>query len=165
VTFVLKYWKYIVGALVIIVAIIAWQAHGEARYKEGIAYQQAQDNAATAKLKAAADAETARLQQRANTAEHIHDDELAELDRYRTAQPLHGGLCNDTHSRSGGVPKAGAANGSNESAGTGATIIQSLPSGNTTASGSGNADIRHLLDVLAGKADAVSAQLREYQAR
>jgi hypothetical protein len=112
-----------------------------------------------------ADIETGRLQGRADAAEKAREQEQADLDEYRRTHALHGGLCRARNVSGTAGAEAARAHGGDEGASTAAGDLQSVPAGDLRARGSGEPDVRHLFDVLAGKADLLSAPLREYQAR
>lgn len=135
-----------------------WWVHNHLVDK-GIAQQQAADAKAYARLQRDADLETGRLNGLADAAEHAHDQELTDLRQYRADHPLHGSLrvnCLPATPRG----EASASNPIDGGTSTQPGPVQSVPEGN-----SGGLDQLHLLDILAGKADEVSGQLREWQAR
>jgi hypothetical protein len=103
------------------------------------------------------------LQAKADQAEAGYEAEHSALESYRASQPLHGGLCIDKGNR--GVPAAAGPHAGNEATGAGLATVQPLPTGDSAAIGQSDTDIRHMLDILAGRADQVSATLREYQFR
>lgn len=112
-----------------------------------------------------ADIETGRLQGRADAAEKAREQEQADLDEYRRTHPLHGGLCGARNVSGTAGAEAATAHGGDEGAGTATGDLQSMPSRDPRARGSGEPDVRHLLDVLELHADETSAALRGYQAR
>jgi hypothetical protein len=150
-----RLWAY--GAAVgAIIGTAIWWHHTtyQAGYKAATAkyeqlYQAAKDQA---------DAETARLRENAHNAEVAHAQEISDLRAYRLAHPVVVRLCGKPSG--GGVPQAGTAVAGNDGTGTASGDVLEVPAGD-----SGGRDIGGMLDLLAGKADAVSAELREYQAR
>jgi hypothetical protein len=128
----------------------------------GVQKQKDADAKAYAQLVIAKAKEEGRLQALADKAEHAHDEELTQLRTYRDSQPLHGSL--RIHCPAS-VSSAASTDRGDDEARSAAAAIQSLPAGSTGASGPGSADVLHLLDILAGRADTVSATLREYQLR
>lgn len=153
----------LVGAAALI-GVLWWWHH--ATYEKGIARQRAEDQVEIDRLTRAAEKETARLQGVADAAEKARHDEHDALTAYRLAQPLHGSLCQPSpdHGRRY-LPDASTAHRGNEAASAPAADLQPVPARDPEPSGSRDADVRHLLDVLAGRADEVSATLREFQAR
>lgn len=141
-----------------------WYWH-HATYESGIAAQKAADDAATADLKTQAALETGRLKAQADAAEHTHDQELTDLRTYRDAHPLHGGLCLNSHGRESNLPATSAADSSHAGAGPSIGDVQPVPSGDPGSGGQREPDIRGMLDILATRADLLSAQTREWQAR
>jgi hypothetical protein len=119
----------------------------------------AADKAATLKAQAAAQKETDRLQAKANEAEHSHDQELMDLRAYRDSNPVHVGVCNHTDSKPV-LPVSSPSDTRNAGGSTPSGDVQPVPAGDSKS-----ADIGPMLDLLAGKADAVSAELREFQKR
>ena len=118
------------------------------------------DTLALTKAQAAADIQTAKLAKQADEASHAHDKELADLRYYRVTHPIHVRVCHDTHGSVPGLPATGSANGSNAGAGPASGDVQPVLTGDN-----GGEDIGPLLDLLANRADQVSAQLREFQKR
>ena len=147
-------------------AVAIW-AHKEAA--KGITEQKQADDAASKILIAKAAQETAALQAKATQAEHSHDQELADLQAYRAAHPdTDGGvrLCIDTHQSNSGVRPAGASIAGNETASATPGSLQQVPSGDHSGGAQTvGPDIFGMLDALAGRADKVSAALREFQSR
>jgi hypothetical protein len=103
------------------------------------------------------------LQTRANQAEASYAKEHQDLVDYRASQPLHGGLCNDQGRR--GLSEGTAPHARNDRGSPTASDLQPVPAGGAEIGGHADPDIRHLLDVFAGRADEVSSALREYQHR
>lgn len=131
-------------------------------YVSGVAAVQQADAVALQAAKAVADKETARLTKRAEDASHEHDKDLADLRLYRVTHPVHvgGGLCHNSNNSIAGLPGIPAPDFSHANTGPSPGDVQPVSSGN-----SGRDDIGPLLDLLAGRADKLSAQLREYQNR
>jgi hypothetical protein len=129
----------------------------------GVQRQKDADDKAYAQLLIDKAKEEGRLQARADQAEAIYAKEHQDLVDYRASQPLHGGLCHDQ--RRSGVPEAPGAHSGDEAARTGAATVQPVLAGDPETGGRADPDVRHLLDVLAGRADEVGFVLREYQAR
>lgn len=142
--------------------IFYWQHH---EINKGIALQKAADDAASQPLLRQAAEETATLKSKATMAEQTHAKEIAELtNRPDPNKPVR--LCLDPHGSGQGVRPASAANSGNKGASTPAISVQPVPDGNP-ASGAGRAgpDIEPMLTALAARADELSAELREVQAR
>lgn len=149
--------------LLAVVGAVTWFCHH--LIEVGVQQQKDADAAQYAKLKETADKETGRLQGIADTAEKARDQESKALDDYRTANPLHGSLCLNPAQQSGRVPETGATHPSNAGTSTSTSTVQPVSAGDSGTGGQGQPDIRHMLDLLAGRADQVSGELREYQAR
>lgn len=105
--------------------------------------------------------ETARLTERAAIAEKARAIELTELDSYRASHPLHGRLCQPS---GGGVPGSAAPKPVDAGTSAAAAGFLAMPEGHSGTEG-GRADQQYLLDLLAARADQVSAGLREWQSR
>jgi hypothetical protein len=131
----------------------------------GVQRQKDDDAKAYAELQRKADLETGRLQGVADAAEKARAQEHADDDQYRRDHPLHGGLCLARQLPATASAQTGAAHVGDEAAGTGAADLQRVSPGDPGVGGQGDPDVRHLLDVLAGRADFLSATLREFQAR
>jgi hypothetical protein len=143
----------------IIVAGIVFGIHVHNKLlAEGVAEQQAADAKAAATL-------TAELKAKATMAEQAYDKEKLDNAAYRSANPVEPvRLCLST-SHAGSVPKAGQVPGT-ASPGAAGQPVQPVSSGDTSNGlGGAGPDISNLLDLLAGRADQVSAELREYQTR
>lgn len=153
----LKDWLY---AGIIAALLIAFGAYTKHERTVGASRILAADAAALVKATATAKAETDRLQKKADEAEHAHDQEIADLRLYRATHPVHVGVCHATGNNQPGVPSTAGSDPSHASPGASSGDVLPVPAGD-----SGEQDIGPLLDVLAGKADAVSSQLREYQNR
>jgi hypothetical protein len=129
----------------------------------GVQRQKDADDKAYAQLVIANAKEEGRLKALADTANENYQQESQQLDAYRAAQPVHGRLCVDKSG--GGVPAAAGAHHGDGEASPGAATVQPVSAGDPAFGGRGYSDIRHLLDLLAGRGDQVSATLREYQTR
>jgi hypothetical protein len=93
-------------------------------------------------------------------AEQAYDKEHLAIANQPALEPVR--LCLDSHARRVVLSAAGAPIAGNESASAATPGVQPVPSGDTSVAGP---DIGPLLRALAGRADQVSATLREYQAR
>ena len=154
----LKDWLYagIIAALLICFGLYTGHERevGAARILEA-------DTAALVKATAKAKAETDRLQAKAYEAEHAHDKEISDLRLYRATHPVHLGLCHPSGDNKPGLPATSGTDPSHAGTSPAPGDLQPVPSGDSI----GESDIERLLDILAGKADSVSSQLREYQNR
>lgn len=157
--------KWIVELIVaaLVVAAIAWWHHSAV--EQGMKRVRDEDRAAMLQAKEDADRETSRLKGIADAAETSRAQEQAELDTYRRLDPLHGGLCKPESHRDARVPEARPVDSGHAGSSASAPDLQPVPTRDPEASGRADPDVRHLLDVLAGRADEVSATLREFQAR
>lgn len=160
----IKDWIYC-GLLVAVIAGGFWYHHK--LIGEGIAEQRLADDRASATLAANTAKQTAELQVRATTAEQAYDKERADTQNYRDSHPLQPvRLCVDSHNRGSIVPKAGAANSGDAGTSTAAKDLHDVPSGdNSGREGAAGPDISGMLELLASKADDVSAVLREFKSR
>ena len=135
-------------------------------YGEGIHAQQVADQKASAKVIAQAEAKTKAALE---TAQKAHDAYLQEVSNEAIAvarNPLPAvRLCLNSYGGHSRVPQTGTAHAGNENSGTPFAGISSLPAGNHPVRTHGGPNIAGLLELLAGRADQVSAELREYQAR
>ena len=135
-------------------------------YVEGIHAQQVADQRASAKLVAKARAETKAAQAQANAA---HDAYLQEVSHEAIAAARHPlpavRLCLNAHRGGLRLPEAGPAHTGNAGTSPGAGGIPALPGADHPVRPGRGPDISGLLELLAGRADQVSAVLREYQAR
>ena len=104
---------------------------------------------------------TATLTAKANTAETLHADENKDLDAFRSAHPIEPvRLCVPTPSlQTPAIIKV-----SSSAVATGADV-QPVPAGDSGVRQEPGRDISELLDLLAGRADKVTAQARELQGR
>lgn len=110
----------------------------------------------------AANLERARAQGRADAAEATAKKEHDELTQYRVDHPLRGSLASLCR-KPAGVPAASGAVSGDAQAGAGSADFQPLPAGNPV-SVVDEPDQLGMLDLLAGRADLLSSQLREWQA-
>jgi hypothetical protein len=146
---------------VIVVGVVLFCRH---LIQVGVERQRAEDERAYRQLQLDAAIESGRLKGIAEKASHEHDEELQTLREYRVQHPLHGGLCLDD-GRKSRLPNAGTAESGDAGRSSSAESLQPVSSGDSQPSGQSDPDIRGMLDALAGRADRVSAQLREFQAR
>ena len=160
----LKDWLYC-GLIAAILAGGFW--YHRKLIDEGIADQQRADSIASATIAANTAKETADLQARAMTAEQAYDKERAANQNYSDAHPIAPvRLCLSTPARGSVLPQTGAAHSGNANPGSSATALSNVPSGDSSGGhGTTGPDISTLLGLLAVKADDVSAELREFQAR
>ena len=156
-----KDWLY--GGLIILLIVFGIHEHHKI-LAEGIAEQKTADDKATAVLVAASAKQTAELQAKATMAEQAYDKEhQAILD-----QPSVGSvrLCVNSHPSGSIVRQASGSKPGDASAGATASTVQSVSSGDSSSgTGAAGPDIGNLLGLLAQRADQVSAELREDQAR
>ena len=160
----LKDWLYC-GLIAAILVGGFWYHHK--LIGEGIAEQRQADSIASATIAAQTAKETADLQARAMAAEQAYDKERAANQNYSDAHPVAPvRLCLGNSTRSGIVPQADAAHTGDASPGPGAATVPDMSSGdNSGRPGTPGPDIEFLLSALAQSADAVSAELREFQTR
>lgn len=146
---------------------LGFAAYHRAVLDKGIEEQQAADAKASQVLQQKAAQKTAALADQADKAEHAHDDELKELAAYRsshTAQPVR--LCLNSDGGGVGVPQSAGIVVSHAGTGTAGISVQHVSGGNHSGGvGQAGPDISSLLGTLAARADQVSAELREFQAR
>lgn len=156
--------KWIVELLVIVA--IAGAVWWFCSHLIGVGVQRQKDDDAKvlAEWQHTADLEAGRKQGLADAANKARDEEIKGLRDYRDTHPLHGGLCLKPSAAAAVPAAAGTISGYGSSI-TSPGDLLSLPEGGTGSGGQPEADVRHLLDVLAGRADLLSATLREYQAR
>lgn len=152
----LKDWLY---AGVIALLLIVFGAYTKHERSVGAARILSADAAALVRATEKTAAETQRLKDLADKAEHAHDQEIADLRLYRATHPVHVGVCHAAGNNQPSVPSTAGSNSGNASPGSSSGDVLQVPAGDSL----GISDIGPLLDILAGKADAVSAQLREYQ--
>jgi hypothetical protein len=158
-----KDWIYI-GVIGLLIGGGLWYHHKV--YEEGIAKQVAADKVASAKIEAQAVAQTAALQQKADTAEQAHAKEIADLNAQLASAPIEPVRLCVTHYSGGGLPQAGAAPAKPQSASAAPAAVQQMPEGNHSGGGgAAGPDISSMLSLLAFQADSVSSELRELQSR
>lgn len=110
-----------------------------------------------------ANLKAAQAKGRADAAEAAGKREHDELTEYIKGHPLHGSLASLCRKPSG-VPAAASPDGGDAEASAGAADVLALPAGDPR----GNLDEPDqlgMLSLLAGRADLLSSQVREYQAR
>jgi hypothetical protein len=129
-------------------------------YESGVNAVKQADAAALDAARTAAKIESDRLAKTAQDASHAHDKELADLRYYRATHPVHVGVCGNANHSLPGVPGSTEAHSGHAGSGSPSGNVQPLPSGD-----SGSDDIGPMLELLAGRGDKLSAQLREYQQR
>jgi hypothetical protein len=118
--------------------------------------------AEVAKVQKVAAAQTAAAEAKATTAEHAHDTEIANLNAYVAAhpeQPVR--LCYDPAAEL--PPRSTVARAASPSAAAG--NVQPVHGGDSGVRPTAGPDIGGLLNILANRADQISAALREFQAR
>jgi hypothetical protein len=134
---------------------------------EGIAKQRAADTIASDAILADTAKQTAALQAKASMAEQAFNKEHDDNQTFSDSHPLQPvRLCSAANAGGTLVPSTGTPHPGDEGASTAAANVSNVPAGNN--SGGANAagpDISNLLGLLAGKADNVSAELREFQSR
>lgn len=154
----LKDWLY---AGIIATALIVFGVYTHHERKIGAAKVVAADTAALIMAQKIADVQTAKLAQKAEDASHVHDQELTDLRTYRSEHPVHVGVCRTAGNSLPGLPKGSPAIPGDAATSPASGDVQPLLTGDSGR----DTDIGPLLDLLAGKADAVSSVLREYQNR
>lgn len=105
----------------------------------------------------------ARAEGRAQAADKAAEGERDALKDYVASNPLHGSLASLCRPK-GGLPGATAANPGHADPGATGSNVLPLPSGSFDGH-SGEPDQLNLLDLLAQRADLLSAQVREFQSR
>lgn len=147
-------------AVAAIIAGMLWYRHsliaeGEQHIKD-----------ADAKAVAAQIIHNTEIETRAKTlaeqAGHAHDQELTDLRAYRDSHPLGPMFVSNGASHRCPVPAATTAHPRDVETITSAQSVLSVSAGNTESSA---IDISGMLEALAGRADQLSAQLREWQGR
>lgn len=151
--------KWLVEAILfaVVAAAIGWACHH--LIETGVERQKIQDQIELAKVQRDADFKTGLWQGRADAAHETQEKEHAENLDYQRTHPLHGGLC--LRPGLGSLPKAPEDSGVNGGPAPG--NLQPVSAGDSGPGGQSDPDVRHLLDVLDGKADEVSSILRECQ--
>ena len=135
-------------------------------YVEGIRAQQVADQKASAKVVAAARAQTRAAEATAAAAHNAYTSEVIRESTLAAQQPLPAvRLCLNSNDSGAGLSQAGAPTGGVAGAGATSGDLQNLPAGNSALRGRPGPDIAHLLELLAERADQVSAVDREWQAR
>jgi hypothetical protein len=147
--------------LAVVIAGVWWFCHH--LVDVGVQRQKDADAAELVKLQRDADVESGRLRGMADAAQAAQEKEHADNLDYRRTHPLHGGLC--LNKGGGDLPEAAGLISSDGTISTATADLLAVPAGDPRAGGQPEADVRHLLDVLAGRADLVSGTLREFQAR
>lgn len=155
-----KDWLYI--GLIVALGVIGLHYHHKL-IAEGIADQKVADDKATAALTIETSKQTAELKAKATMAEQAYDKEHQAIANQPPISPVR--LCLNSHGSSPVVPKAGAIVAGTQSASAPAVGIQQVPQGSDSVGPVAGPDISGLLSILVGKADTVSAELREYQLR
>jgi len=153
---------WLVATAIVVTGIAYWH---HATFKAEMERVRAEDRAALAKAQQKADLETSRLKGIADAAEKVRNEEHDQLVAYRTAQPLHGQLCTQPRNSLASVPAIADTVILHAGPSAATANLQPVPTGDSAASGRADPDVRHLLDVFAGRADEVSATLREFQSR
>lgn len=124
-------------------------------YENGVADE-------VARVKAQAAKDTIALQEKANTAEHSHDNEILALQQYRTShpeQPVRLCISHPVRPASPTQPRA-------ESPAAGAAVVQPVPGGDSGVRADGDSpDISGMLSALAASSDTTLATARECEAR
>jgi hypothetical protein len=129
--------------------------------------QKAEDVAADAEAfllaKEAADKEHDRKVHIVTEASHENDQELTDLRAYRDAHPLHGGLClNQGHRTAVGKTSGQVVSATGPTAGA-ADVLQ-VPTPDQGTERQSDPDTWGMLDILASRADQISAALRACRA-
>lgn len=147
------------GVALLLLCLLGLYVHHRI-YQSGVASVQQADAVALAKAKADAQIKTDQLAKTAEEASHAHDQELTDLRAYRANHPVHVGVCHDANHSVPSVPAAPGQDPGHASPSPASGDVQPVPTGDSSP-----ADIGPLLDLLAGKADKLSSELREYQNR
>ena len=154
-----------VGAIAAAAVGAFWIYHHHV-YVEGIHAQQVADQRASAKVIAQARAETKAALATAQTAHDAYLNEVTHEQVLAARHPLPPvRLCLDAYRGGFSLPEAGPAHAGNAGASTTTGGVPALPGANHPVRARRGPDISGLLELLAGRADQVSAVLREYQAR
>jgi hypothetical protein len=149
----LRWWLY-VGAAAALAGVL-WHDHHQTHRANSLAA-----TITSMRAQHEADLETARLNERAHISAQVHHDEDLQIRTVTDADPLHGGLCDRP------APVRRAATGIPGDAGPSAAArdFLALPE-RDHSSDEGQPDQLGMLDLLAKRADLLSAQLREWQGR
>lgn len=150
----------IAAAILIGLSWYAIHSYNEHLRESGRQEVRAEDAQALATAKAAADAETKRLKDKADQAEHSHDQELTDLRAYQRDHPISLWVSNGKGHSIACVPHTTASNSIDASTSPSAESVLTMPERDP-----GERDIGPMLSALAARADEVSAQLREWQSR
>ncbi len=135
-------------------------------YVEGIHAQQVADQKASAKAIAKARAETKAAEATAQAAHDAYLNEVAHEQVLAARHPLPAvRLCLDAYGSGSSVSQTGTAHAGNASSSAAARGVPQMPGTNHPVRARRGPDISRLLELLANRADQVSAVLREYQAR
>ena len=154
-----------VGAIAAAAVGAFWIYHHHV-YVEGIHAQQVADQRASAKVVAQARAKTKAAQAAADAAHTAYLQEMSHEALTAARHPLPAvRLCLDAYAGGPGAPEAGAAHPGNAGPSAAAGRVSQVPGANRPVRPRTGPDIAGLLELLAGRADQVSAVLREYQAR
>jgi hypothetical protein len=162
---------YIYAAIALLCAAVGGYAthlYEDVRYshlQNQFTSYKAQETANDEKTQVEAAAKTMELQQRSDAAEKAYVQEQSEAAAYRDAHPVADvRLCYQAPN-GGSMPQAtgGSSGASHPSAAP--TNVQPVPSRDSGVRTGPGPDVGGLLNFLAARADAVSAQLRGYQAR
>ncbi len=164
----LPQWALELLAIVLVAggAVTAFWIYHHHVYVEGIHAQQVADKRASAVVLARAAAQTKAAQVQADEAHAAYLEEInheAASAARRPFGPVR--LCLDSNDSGSGVSQAGAAHPGNAGPGAPAGRVSQVPGANRPVRPRTGPDIAGLLELLAGRADQVSAVLREYQAR
>ena len=156
----IKDWLY--GGAITLLIIFGLHYHHKV-LAEGIAEQKAADDKASAALIQQTAKQTAELQAKATMAEQAYDKEHQAILDQPSLPTVR--LCGNTHPGSSGMRQTSAPNPGVAAAGTPSGDLQPMPAGSDSVGPEQNPDISDLLSLLAQRADDISAQLREIQAR
>jgi len=164
----LPQWAIELGALALVAgaAVGAFALYHHHVYTAGIAAQQAADQRASAKVIAAAQAQTRIIAARAAHAEATYHAEIQSVRTRARHNPIGTvRLCGNATASRGHVPEARAAQPGAARAGAGAGNLQPLPAGNPALRAGRPHNIGPLLNALGLAADRCLAVAREWQAR
>lgn len=140
---------------------VLWWEHKE--IQKGVRVQQLADDKALRALQVQANAEAAKLATRAQQAETAYAKERDDNQSYQLLHPLIGAseLCHNAYGGSSHLPTAPTVIPGNAGAGPSPQPLPQVPRSDPGIS----QDRLRLLQALGSRADRVSAQLREFQAR